>query len=50
MLASQLGTDCAQALARLRGHAFLQGRPLLDVARGVLAHKLRLDVDDAPAP
>ncbi|WP_438297019.1 ANTAR domain-containing protein [Streptomyces sp. HUAS TT7] len=48
MLASQLGIDCAQALARLRGHTFRHNQPLLDTARQVLAHTLHLDADDAP--
>ncbi|WP_055699231.1 ANTAR domain-containing protein [Streptomyces silaceus] len=43
MLADQLDTDCDHALIRLRGHAFSHGRPLLDVARDVLARRLRLD-------
>lgn len=42
MLAAQLGTDCDHALVRLRGHAFSHDRPLLDVARDVLARRLRL--------
>ncbi|WP_150493793.1 ANTAR domain-containing protein [Streptomyces kanamyceticus] len=43
MLADQLGTGCDHALIRLRGHAFSHDRPLLDVARDVLARRLRLD-------
>lgn len=43
MLADQLDTDCDHALIRLRGYAFSQNRPLLDVARDVLARRLRLD-------
>ncbi|MFD7169088.1 GAF and ANTAR domain-containing protein [Streptomyces violascens] len=47
MLAAQLGIDCAQALARLRGHAFRHDQRLLTLARQVLAHRLYLDADDA---
>ncbi|MEI5098672.1 ANTAR domain-containing protein [Streptomyces sp. PmtG] len=43
MLADQLATDCDHALIRLRGYAFSHDRPLLDVARDVLARRLRLD-------
>jgi len=50
MLAAQLGTDCDHALVRLRGHAFSLGRPLLDVARDVLARRLRLDHNDPTRP
>lgn len=42
MLAAELETDCDHALIRLRGHAFSHNRPLLDVARDVLARRLRL--------
>ncbi|MER5304103.1 ANTAR domain-containing protein [Streptomyces lasiicapitis] len=47
MLAAQLGVDCAQALARLRGHAFRHDQRLLAIARAVLAQRLRLDTDEA---
>ncbi|WP_327351045.1 ANTAR domain-containing protein [Streptomyces sp. NBC_01304] len=47
MLAAQLGVDCAQALARLRGHAFRHDQLLLTIARQVLAHRVHLDADDA---
>lgn len=43
MLSAQLDITCDHALIRLRGHAFSQDRPLLDVARDVLARRLRLD-------
>jgi hypothetical protein len=43
MLAAQLDSDCDHALIRLRGHAFSHDRPLLDVARDVLARRLYLD-------
>lgn len=52
MLADQLRTDCDHALIRLRGYAFSHDRPLLDVARDVLARRLRLDDngDETPRP
>lgn len=43
MVAAQLEVSVAQALIRLRGHAFGQGRPLNDVAHDVVARRLRLD-------
>jgi hypothetical protein len=46
MVAVQLDTSVAQALIRLRGHAFGNDRPLGDVARDVLARRLRFDGDD----
>ena len=42
MVAAQLEVSVAQALIRLRGHAFGQGRPLKDVAHDVVARRLRL--------
>ncbi|MEV0279294.1 GAF and ANTAR domain-containing protein [Streptomyces sp. NPDC050610] len=47
MLAAQLGVDCAQALARLRGYAFRHDQRLLTSARQVLAYRLHLDSDGA---
>ncbi|MFD4629481.1 ANTAR domain-containing protein [Streptomyces sp. NPDC058284] len=46
MLAAQLETDCDHALVRLRGYAYSHDRPLLDVARDVLARRLRLDANN----
>ncbi|MDG4858173.1 ANTAR domain-containing protein [Streptomyces sp. T-3] len=43
MLAAQLDTNCDEALVRLRGYAFSHDRPLLDVARDVLARRLHLE-------
>ncbi|MEV8018835.1 ANTAR domain-containing protein [Streptomyces sp. NPDC086554] len=43
MLADQLDTTCDLALIWLRGHAFSHDRPLLDIARDVLARRLPLD-------
>ena len=45
MVAAQLGVTVAQALIRLRGHAFGNNRPLPDVARDVVARRLRFDAD-----
>lgn len=43
MVAAQLEVSVAQALIRLRGHAFGLGQPLTDVAHGVVARRLRFD-------
>jgi ANTAR domain/GAF domain len=42
MLAVQLGVDLAEALARLRAHAFANDVSLTGVARSVVARELRL--------
>jgi GAF domain/ANTAR domain len=51
MVAAQLDVSVAQALMRLRAYAFGHDRPLTDVARDVVARRLRFDVqsgeDDA---
>ena len=47
MVAAQLEVNLAQALIRLRVHAFGRGRPLAEVARDVVARRLRL-ADDPP--
>ncbi|GAA4883922.1 GAF and ANTAR domain-containing protein [Actinomycetospora straminea] len=41
MIVAQLDVPVDAALARLRGHAFLHDRPLADVARDVVARRLR---------
>lgn len=43
MVAVQVGTDVADALARLRAHAFLTGRRLSAVAQDVVARRVRLE-------
>ncbi|MFG2794421.1 GAF and ANTAR domain-containing protein [Streptomyces sp. NPDC048419] len=43
MTMAQLGIDADEALARLRGRAFAQGRTALELARDVVAHRERLD-------
>ncbi|MEJ2863564.1 GAF domain-containing protein [Actinomycetospora flava] len=43
MVAEQLHVSTDAAFDRLRGHAFVESRLLVDVASDVLAHRLRLD-------
>jgi len=43
MVAAQLDISVGQALIRLKAHAFGNDRPLKDVARDVVARKLRFD-------
>lgn len=43
MVAAQLGIGVGDALLRLRARAYADDRPLLDIARDVVARKLRLD-------
>lgn len=50
MLADALDTDCDHALIRLRGYAFSHDRPLLDVARDVLARRVRLEDSGESTP
>lgn len=45
MVMVDLGVGLTEAMARLRGHAFAEGRQLLDVARDVVAGRLVLDRD-----
>lgn len=44
MLVAQLNVEPAAALARLRAHAYATDRAPTDVARDILAHRLRLQV------
>lgn len=46
MVAVQLGVDMADAMARLRAHAYAHSRRLQEVARDVVGRRLRLDRDD----
>ena len=46
MVAEQLGVAPDAAFDRMRGHAFVENRLLVDVASDILAHRLHLD----PAP
>jgi hypothetical protein len=43
MVAVQMDTPVSEALLRLRAHAFADGRPITEVARDVVARKLRFD-------
>ena len=45
MVMVDLGVSIDVAMARIRGHAYAQGRPLSDVAKDIVAGKLRLDRD-----
>lgn len=46
MVSGQLDVAVAEALVRLRAHAFGSGRPLTDVARDIVARRLRMDTTD----
>ena len=43
MISVQLGVGLAEALLRLRAHAYADGRPLHEVAADVVARRLRLE-------
>jgi hypothetical protein len=45
MLVAQLGVEPAEALVRLRAHAYATGRSSTDVARDILERRLRLEAD-----
>jgi ANTAR domain/GAF domain len=45
MLVAQLGLEPAEALVRLRAHAYASGRSVTDVARDLLERRLKLDAD-----
>lgn len=45
MLVAQLGVEPAEALVRLRAHAYATGRSASEVARDILDRRLRLDAD-----
>ena len=45
MVVAQLGISAADALARLRAHAFAKQRLLRDVAHDVVARRLRFTKD-----
>ena len=45
MLVAQLGIEPADALLRLRAHAYATGRAATDVARDILERRLRLETD-----
>jgi anti-sigma regulatory factor (Ser/Thr protein kinase) len=51
MLTAQLELRIPEALARLEAHAVATGRPVLDVVRDVIAHRLQLSpVEPEPDP
>ncbi|MGD1237507.1 GAF and ANTAR domain-containing protein [Mycobacterium seoulense] len=45
MLVAQLGVEPAEALVRLRAHAYATGRSATDVARDILERRLKLEAD-----
>jgi hypothetical protein len=45
MIVAQLGIEPAEALVRLRAHAYSTGRSATDVARDILERRLRLEAD-----
>jgi len=47
MVMVQLGVSLAEALTRIRAHAYAHGRPLADVAADIVARRLHFDRDPA---
>ena len=45
MVMVQLGVSLADALARIRAHAYAENRSLAEVAADVVARRLRFDTD-----
>lgn len=45
MLVAQLEVEPAEALVRLRAHAYATGRSVTDVARDILDRRLKLEAD-----
>ena len=45
MVMVQLGIPLSEALARIRAHAYAENRTLADVARDVVARRLRFHQD-----
>jgi hypothetical protein len=45
MLVAQLAVEPAEALVRLRAHAYTTGRSVTDVARDILERRLKLEAD-----
>jgi hypothetical protein len=50
MVSVQLGVDVEEAFVRLRAHSFAQDRTLTDVARDVVARRLRFPTDSDADP
>ena len=46
MLIAQLDVDAAEALVRLRAHAYATNRSATEVARDILDNGLRLEADE----
>jgi len=49
MLTEQLGVGIADAFVRLRAYAYAHDRPLADLARDIVARRLRLGPDPGPS-
>jgi hypothetical protein len=45
MVMVQLGVSLTEAMARMRAYAYVEGRPLAEIARDVVARRLRFDRD-----
>lgn len=45
MLTVQLGVSLAEGFARMRARTYAENRPLADVARDIIARRLRLHRD-----
>jgi hypothetical protein len=50
MMMAQLGVDAPEALIRLRAYAFARERPIPEVARDVVARRIRFDGSDPEPP
>ncbi|GLZ32044.1 GAF domain-containing protein [Lentzea sp. NBRC 105346] len=50
MLSVQMGVSVDEALVRLRADAFAQDQPVVEVARDVVARRVRLDLDGRTRP
>ncbi|MEU9187599.1 GAF and ANTAR domain-containing protein [Streptomyces sp. NPDC048484] len=50
MISVQAGVSPAEALIRLRAHAFRRGRPLIEVAEDVVARRMNFRHDDGDEP
>ncbi|WP_399926281.1 GAF and ANTAR domain-containing protein [Streptomyces kanamyceticus] len=50
MISVQAGVSVAEALVRLRAHAFRHGRPLIEVADDVVARRVHFRHDDGDEP
>ena len=50
MVSAQLGVAIGEAFVRLRAYAYAQDRRLSDVARDIVARRLRLTPDGDLAP